>query len=329
MHIVSKPSVALVALAMSLLCACGGRHETTEVYILVTTNTKIPYWQEAAEGLRAAARDLGVKSEMVGPDTYDPKAEKEEILKLPQRKIPPAGVLVSAADPELMREAIDSVAAAGIPVVTIDSDSPKSKRLTFIGTNNYVAGQMSGELLAKELNGKGNVVLFSIPGQANVDERFEGFKRVLSRNPGIKILQVINIAGDPTKAFDGTQSVIEKGKTAPDAFVCLEALSCTEVANVLDRAGMRDKTVIAMDAPEGTLNWMRKGMIRATIAQKPYTMAYYGTRVLDDFHHAKPSGDTSPVQGSRSLVPVFMDTGATLVDKSNMAAFTGAAAPAR
>jgi ribose transport system substrate-binding protein len=323
MHIVNKPSVTLVAVAISLLCACGGgRHETTEVYILVAANTRIAYWQEAAEGLRTAARELGVKSEMVGPETYDPKAEKEEFLKVVHRQVSPAGILVSAADPELMREAIDSAAAAGIPVVTIDADSPRSKRLTFIGTNNYLAGQMIGELLAKELNGKGNVVLFSIPGQENLDERFEGCKRVLARNSGIKILQVIDIAGDPRKAFDGTQSLIAKGKTPPDAFVCLEALSCTEVADVLDRAGIRDKAVIAMDTQEGTLNWMRRGMIRATIAQKPYTMAYFGTRVLDDFHHAKSSGDASSVQGSRSQVPVFMDTGATLVDKSNMASFT-------
>jgi ribose transport system substrate-binding protein len=329
MHIVSRPSVALASVAMSLLCACGGRHETTEVYILVTTNTKIPYWQEAAEGLRAAARDVGVKSEMVGPDTYDPKAEKEEFMSLLHRKITPAGILVSAADPEMMREAIDASAAAGIPVVTIDSDSPKSKRLTFIGTDNYLAGQMSGELLAKELNGKGSVVLYTIPGQGNLDERLEGFKRVLARNPGIKILQVINIAGDPTKAFDGTQSLIEKGKTPPDAFVCLEALSCIEVANVLDRAGLRGKTVIAMDTAEGTLNWMSKGMIRATIAQKPFTMAYFATRVLDGFHHDKPTGDASPVQGNRALVPVFMDTGATLVDKSNMASFARPAPAAK
>jgi ribose transport system substrate-binding protein len=329
MHIVGKPSGALVTVAMSLLCACGGgRHEATEVYVLVITNTRIAYWQEAAEGLQAAARDLGVKAEMAGPETYDPKAEKQELLNVIHRKITPAGVLVSAADPELMREAIDSVAAAGIPVITIDSDSPKSKRLTFIGTNNYEAGQMSGELLAKELNGKGTVVVYSIPGQGNLDERFEGWKRVMARNPGIKLLQVMNMAGDPTKAFDGTQSLVEKGKTPPDAFVCLEALSCIEVANVLDRAGIRNKTVIAMDTQEGTLNWMRQGMIRATIAQKPFTMAYFGTRVLDDFHHNKPAGDANSVQSNRSLMPVFMDTGATLVDKSNMASFTVAAPPA-
>jgi ribose transport system substrate-binding protein len=213
--------------------------------------------------------------------------------------------------------------------VTIDSDSPKSKRLTFIGTNNYMAGQMSGDLLVKELGGKGTVALYSIPGQANVDERMEGCKRVLARYPAIKILPIVDMAGDPAKAFDGTRNLIAPGKTAPDAFVCLEALSCKEVADVLDRAGIKGKTIIAMDTAEGTLEWMRKGVIRATIAQKPFTMAYFGTRVLDDFHHAKPTPDASSLQGTRSHVPVFVDTGAILVDKSNMAAFTVAAPPAR
>ena len=329
MHIITKPSVVLAVVAMSLLCACGGRHDAGETFVLVSANTKIAYWQEAAEGLRTAAREMGVNSEMVGPETYDPKAEKEEFLNVVHRKIPPAGILVSAADPELLRDAIDAASAAGIPVVTIDSDSPKSKRLTFIGTNNYVAGQMSGDLLVKELGGKGSVALYSIPGQANVDERVEGCKRVLARYPAIKILPVVDMAGDPAKAFDGTRNLIAQGKTAPDAFVCLEALSCKEVADVLDRAGIKGKTIIAMDTAEGTLEWMRKGVIRATIAQKPFTMAYFGTRILDDFHHSKPTPDASSLQGTRSHVPVFVDTGATLVDKSNMAAFTVAAPPAR
>ena len=315
------PAVAVAAVAMVMASGCGGRHESTEEYVLVTTNTKIAYWQEAAEGLRAAARDLGVRADMVGPETYDPKAEKEEFLRVVQRKITPAGILVSAADPEVMRDAIDTAAAAGIPVVTIDSDSPKSKRLTFIGTNNYEAGQMSGDLLVKELHGKGTVVIYSMPGQSNVDERFEGCKRVLARNPEIKVVQVINIAGDPTKAFDGTMNLVGAGKTVPDAFLCLEAMSCAEVADVLDRSSIKGKAIIAMDTQEGTLDWMRKGMIRSTIAQRPYTMAYFGVRLLDDFHHVKPGGNAESAKGGRAQVPVFMDTGATLVDPSNMAAF--------
>jgi ribose transport system substrate-binding protein len=309
-----KLSISLAVLAASLLVACGGRHETAETYVLVATNTAIPYWKEAAQGLQAAARELGVKWEMVGPETYDPKAEKEEFLRLVARPEKPAGILVSAADPTLMQDAIDTAVSAGIPVVTIDSDSPKSKRLTFIGTNNYQAGQTAAEVLVSALKGKGNVVVYTMPGQANLDERLEGYKRVLARNPGMKIVQVVDIAGDPKRAYDATEELAKKG--APDAFICLEALSCAEVADVLDRANIRDKTVIAMDTMEGTVNWMKKGMIRATIAQRPWTMAYFGARMLDSFHHNKPSADTS---GSHTPAPNFVDTGATLVDKSNLA----------
>lgn len=325
MRISGRRSSFLVALAASLLCGCGARHEATENYILVAANTRIAYWQDAAQGLQAAARELGVRSEMVGPENYDPKAEKEGFVNAAHRQTPPSGILVSAADPGLMRDTIDSAVASGIPVITIDADSPNSKRLTFIGTNNYQAGQTGGEILVKQLQGKGNVVVYTMPGQENLDERLEGYKRVLARSPSIKIVQIVDIAGDPSKAFDATQGLVGKGKVAPDGFVCLEALSCAEVADVLDRNGIRGKTVIAMDTNEGTINWLKKGVIQATIAQKPYTMAYFGMRLLDSFHHNKP-GNTDARSG-RSSVPIFIDTGATLVDKANLAAFAPSAAP--
>jgi ribose transport system substrate-binding protein len=310
--------LALAAGTILFQCACSGgaRHESTEVYDLVTANTHIAYWEEASAGLAAAAKDLGVRAETIGPDTYDPQAEKDALLKALHQNLKPAGFLVSAADPDLMRDAIDEAVAAGIPVITIDADSPKSKRQFFIGTNNYQAGQMGGEIVAKELNGKGNVVVFSLPAQANQDERLEGYKRAFARQPGIKVTQVVDVHGEPAKVFDMTRELTSK-KDAPDAFVCLESQSCAEIADALDRANVRGKTIVAMDTIDNTLSWIQKGMIRATIAQKPYTMAYYGLRAIDDLHHNKPSS----LDGNRSYVPMFMDTGVTVVDKSNVAAF--------
>jgi ribose transport system substrate-binding protein len=299
---------------MLVLSACGGgRHESTESYALVTANTRIAYWQEASAGLMDAAKELGVRAEVVGPEGFDPKAEKEEFLRVVARKVAPSGILVSAADGELMRDAIDSAVAAGIPVVTIDSDSPKSKRLTFVGTNNYEAGMIGGELLAKELKGKGVVAVYTIAGQENLGERLEGYKRALAQSPGIRIVQVIDIKGESAAAFDATESLVAK-VPIPDAFVCLEALSCTEVADVLTRRNVTGKTIIAMDTGKSTLTWVQKGTIRATIAQRPYAMAYYGLRVLDDLHHNRPA---QPARG----LPKFIDTGTTLVDQSNVASF--------
>ncbi|HEV3199532.1 MAG TPA: substrate-binding domain-containing protein [Bryobacteraceae bacterium] len=309
------------------LSACGGsRHGPTEKYYLVAANTKHGYWQTAMAGLDSGARLLGVPAEMVGPDTYDPKAEAEAFRDVVSKK--PSGILVSVADPTVMKDPIDAAVAQGIPVITIDADAPASKRLTFIGTNNYQAGLMGGRVLAERLNGKGNVIVYTTPGQTNLDERLQGYQNILSNHPQIKIVRIVNDKADPRTAFDTTTEIVES-KSTPDAFVCLASTSCQEVADVLDRRKVSGKIVIAMDTDPNTLTWIQKGAIAATIAQKPYTMAHFGVSLLDSLYHEKlPRLDVNWTQDTRSPLPVFVDTGATLIDKSNVEEFLKAQTPA-
>jgi len=318
-------SLSLIAAGLTG-CGGGSRHESTEVYYLIVANVKIAYWQEAAVGMSEAAKALGVRYEVAGPDTYDPKAEKEVFDRIVNRSPTPAGILVSVANPEVLGPSIDAAVAKGIPVITLDADAPKSKRLFFIGTDNYDVGQMGGQLVADALKGRGNVAVYTMPGQANLDQRLDGYKRAFSRYPDIKIIQTIDVKGDPVAAFDGTKTLLGAA-VKPDAFVCLEALACQEVADVLDREKISGKLVMAMDTNPGTMDWIKKGVIRATIAQKPYTMAYYGLRLADDLHHNKPSGmGEDHSNDTRSPVPHHVDTGVTMVDKNNIEEFVGARA---
>jgi ribose transport system substrate-binding protein len=104
--------------------------------------------------------------------------------------------------------------------------------------------------------------------------------------------------------------------------VCLEARACPEVAEVLSRNKITGKTIVAMDTDARTLEWIQKGLIAATIAQKPYTMAYFGVVALDQLRHYKlPSLEVNWAQDTRSPLPSFIDTGATLIDKNNVEAF--------
>lgn len=270
---------------------------------------------------------MKVQAQMVGPDTYDRKAQQEEFQRIVARK--PAGILISVADPDLLKGDIDAAIAAGIPVVTMDSDAPTSQRLMFVGTNNYQAGLMGGRLLAKQLNGRGNVVVLTIPTQANLKERLHGYQDALAETPQISIVQTLDMQGNAAMAFDKTMEVIEAGKVKVDAFVCLEANSGKEVAEVLNRKKLQGKTVIAMDTDDGTLDWIDKGLIAATIGQKPYTMAYYGLKVLDDLHHYPPK----PLAGNwaqnlLSPIPNVIDTGATLIDRNNLGEMRKAATKA-
>ena len=117
---------------------CTEPTRSTETYILVAANTRIPYWQSALDGLNRAATEMKVTVYMVGPKRYDPKAERDELLSAIQEK--PSGILISAADATLLTADINSASQQGIPVITIDADAPASKRLFFIGSDNYRPG---------------------------------------------------------------------------------------------------------------------------------------------------------------------------------------------
>lgn len=313
--------LALVIVVVAAAGCGGGDFRKTERYYLVANNTGIPYWQAARAGLVKAATEIGVGAEMVGPENYDPAAQKqamEELINATADKLP-AGILVSPADPDMMAPVIDSAIAKGVNVVTVDSDAPKSKRLTFVGIDNYGVGSQLAEMTAKQLQNAGNVIVFTIAGQTNLEERLRGARDIFAQFPAVKIIDVVDIKGNGAVAFDLTKEILEKRRRSVDAFLCLEMIACPEVAEVLSRNNARDKIVIAMDTPVRTLEWIQHGLIQATVAQRPYTMTYIGLRMLADYYKYKPSA----IEHERivATVPAYVDTGATVVTKANVERF--------
>ncbi len=314
------------ALLLLLNSCAGSAHAPEEKYILVADNTKIPYWQLASQGIARAAAEMKVHQDVQGPDGHDPQGEHDAFKRAVAMK--PSGILVSATDASILTPDINAALDQNIPVITIDSDAPESKRLFFVGTDNYNAGLIGGHMAAKLLNNKGNVVIFTIPSQSNLKDRLQGYQSAFADHTEVKVMQVIDMNGNSDVAFDSTKKLLD-GKTKVDAFICLEAIACPAVADVVNRANMAGKvTIIAMDTDPLTVDWINKGVISATITQKPYTMAYYGTKLLDDLHHHPPS----PLAGEWnknifSPIPTFVDTGTFVVDKTNVGSLAKAPAP--
>ena len=319
MRIVSWSSLLLAAVPAGFLvltgCA-GAAHEPAEKYILVADNSKIPYWQAAVQGLHRAAGEMKVKSELQGPENHDPQGERDAFRRAVAEK--PTGILVSPTDATLLGPEINAAIDQNIPVITIDSDAPESKRLFFVGTDNYNTGVMGGKMAAKLLNGKGNIVFFTINGQGNLKDRLQGYQAAFAEHTDVKTMQIIDMNGNSDIAFDSAKKLLDS-KAKVDAFVCLEALSCSAVADVVSRSGMGGKvTIVAMDTDPGTVEWINKGVISATIAQKPFTMAYYGTKLLDDLHHHPLSTLSGWDKNVFSPIPSFVDTGTFIVNKANV-----------
>jgi ribose transport system substrate-binding protein len=300
-------------------------HSKKDTYYLVANNLKLPYWKTVKDGFMKAATQYGVTGYVAGPDNYDPKAELESFTKAASYH--PAGIIVSVADASLMRDEINSAIAAGTPVITVDSDAPLSNRLYFIGTNNTAVGRLGGQRLIEKLHGKGNVVFYTITGQPNLEERMKGYKDVLADHPGIKIVDTFDTKGDAGIAFDQTEVYMAKsGADKVDAFVALESAAGKSIAEVLKRDKGTDRTLIAMDVDEDTLNLIKDGSVDSAISQKPYTMGYVGLKALDEIHHNKPVGGfrNNYAVDPFAPFPSFVDTGTALIDKVNVDQYLGA-----
>lgn len=311
--------IALATVALGLVATTGCQHHSkSETFYLISTNLRLPYWKTVYQGFTNAAQEYNVTARLDGPDTYDSQAELDAFKKAVAAK--PAGILVSVADAVAMRADITSAIEAGIPVITVDSDAPLSARLYFIGTNNVEAGHLGGQRLVEKMNGKGNVVFFSISGQPNEEERLKGYKDVLGQHSGIKVEDVFDTKGDPGTAFDQTEQYLAKtGADKVDAIVCLESASAKAVSDVLKRHNNTNIVLIAMDVQPETLSLIKDGTIAATVSQKPFTMGYVGLKALDEVHHHIPSPfRTNYRVDSFSKFPEFVDTGTAIVDKSNV-----------
>jgi ribose transport system substrate-binding protein len=325
MRALQRVATGVLALGVVLSTGCGARHSDKEVFYLIATNVNLPYWHTAAAGFKRSAAQYKVTARVVGPDTYDPKAELTELQNAVAAK--PSGILISVADASVLQPGIDAAVSAGIPVITMDSDAAGSRRLYFIGTNNLEAGQLGGKRVIAKLGGKGNVEFFTLSGQPNTDERLKGFKDTFASRPDIKIVDVVDIKGDARNAFDRAQQDLAlTGPKKIDAFICLEASSGKTVADAVKRAG-GGRELLAFDVDQDTLNAIKAGTIDATIAQKPFTMGWVGLKALDEVFHDPPQQLGKDYSAdSFAPYPVFVDTGTSLVDQSNVDLYIASAA---
>jgi ribose transport system substrate-binding protein len=321
----SKSIASMAVILSATFAACQEPyHQKEEQYYLISANINLPYWQEAEAGLRDAATGMGVKAEMDGPATLSPEEELDAFQKAVA--LHPAGILISVMSQQLLKPAIDSAVLQGIPVICIDADAPDSHRIMFVGTDNFRAGQESGKRMADILKGQGQVVIISIPGQLNLDERVRGVTDALKKYPGIKIAQTIDDKGDARNANDGISALLTK-KEKVDGVICLEASGGSGVAEAFHRLDLTGKiAIVSFDKDPETLDAIEKGWINATIVQKPYIMAYYGLKFADDLHHNAVHEFKDWRTAPAAPMPAWVDTGTATVDKSNLAAFREALA---
>ncbi len=279
-----------------------------------------PYWDVVKKGAEDAGKELGVKVTVFMPQKEDIPRQIETIetwISMGYK-----GIAVAPSDPEALVLPVNLAKEKDIPAITIDTDSPNSKRICYMGTDNYTAGKVAGEKMAEILGGKGKVAIATGSLTAmNSLERMRGFEDAIKKFPEIEIIKPILCD------YEETSRAVELAETAIlnnpdlDAFFCVYAFNGPSAAKAVKTAGKKGEIhIVSFDVTDEHLYLIDEGLIDATIAQKQYLMGYEGVKILHSINERGMEATLDSLPGNEDG-DCIIDTGVDVVTRENLAEY--------
>jgi ribose transport system substrate-binding protein len=288
-----------------------------ETYYMVTFLSGIEYWKGVYAGMQQAAKDLHVNTVYTGAAQYDINQEVTTLEQVIAKK--PAGIMVTAINAKALTPVINQAIAAGIPVITFDSDVPDSNRYAYLGTSNEEAGQNAAKYLGQQLGGSGQVAIVSTPGELNLDQRSQGFQEEMKKDyPNVQIVAEENGNSDQIKTAQVTSTLLQKYPNLSGVFAT-EADEGTGVATAVKEANKTSAIkIVSFDTNKSTLQQIKDGQVTATIAQGTWNMGYWGLMDAFAVHHDLLHPVSNWKTAHVDPVPPSVDTGVTVITKDNV-----------
>lgn len=303
-------AAAGAALLCLLLWGCGsgdsysaGQHTVA----LVAKSTETEFWLSVFAGAEAAATEYNLALTITGPETEEDYAAQNQMVA--DAVAAGAEALVfSAIDFENNAAAIDEAAQRGAKIVAIDSSVDSQMVSTYIGTDNYAAGQMAAQAALDRVTGplRVGIVNYDV-SSANGQEREEGARDLLSDSGRSEIVSVINTLAEAGHAREDTISLL---KAHPEINVLLAFNEPTSVgaAQAVEELGLSEAVfLVGFDSNVATVEGLQTGSVDALIVQNPYAMGYLGVESAYKL-----------LSGQGAGLAAVVDTSTQVVDRSNL-----------
>ncbi len=296
-------------LRLFLLTAASCAFAAGEKIAVIPKGTTHSFWKSVEAGAKKAGAELGVEIIWKGPLKEDDRAQQIGVV---QQFVSSgvSGIVLAPLDDTALRGPVKSAMDRKIPVVIFDSalkGEVGSDFVSYVATDNHRGGEMAGEELARLLGGKGKVVLLRYAeGSASTAQREAGFLDALRRHPGLELI-VENRFGGATisSAQDAAMNLIDKLREADGIFTPNESTTQGMLLALRQTGLVKKKVFVGFDTSPTLLTALKRGDIRALVAQNPTRMGYLGVATV--VKHLR--GET---------VEPAIDTGCALVTPDNL-----------
>ena len=303
-----------------MLAAAGinvAKTQADQTYYMVTFLAGISFWKDAYRGMQDAAEWLGVNVEYTGEEEYDITGEVAVLEQVIGTE--PDGIVVTVIEANAMQPTIDAAIDSGLPIVTFDSDSPLSKRYSFLGTGNYSAGVMAGRYIGPLAAG-GQAAVVTVPTQNNLAQRTAGFiDTITAEYPDVVTGDsfIVDNQNTSEQAASGLAALLQAEPGITGVFSS-NAQAAIGAARAITESGMGDQIAhIGFDFDAGTLDLIDSGELGATLAQGTWQMGFWGLA----FAYMVRNGSIKSVDDYNaagiSPLPPNVDTGVVVINQEN------------
>ncbi len=299
-----------VSLATVASAACGKKGGGKPTIAVVPKGTTHEFWKSVHAGAVKASKELDVDIVWKGPLKEDDlKAQIDVVQSFVAQGV--SGIVLAPLNDKGLTGSVKQAVEAKIPVVVFDSDLQGSDHKSFVATDNFAAGKIAGEAMAKLLGDKGKVVVLRYQeGSASTQKREDGFLDAIKAHAGIEVVSDNQYGGATTETASAASESLLGAKGAADGGVngifCPNESTTFGMLRALERANLAGKVkFIGFDSSPKLVEALGAGKIDGLVLQNPLNMGYLAVKTMAAIL-------------KNEKVEARIDTGAELVTKDDM-----------
>jgi ribose transport system substrate-binding protein len=260
------------------------------------------YWSIVKAGADAAAKELGVKVEVIGPNAETDIAGQASMME-DQIVKKVSALVVAPSQPSAAIATFDKADAAGIPVLLIDTNADWGKKKSFIGTGNEAGGAVGGAYIASKLQ-KGDkvAIIRGALGDGTHDDRTNGAKKAME-DAGLEIVTVQPADSDRNKGMSVMENILQANPDVKAVF-CSNDEMALGAERAVQQANKKSIIIVGFDASPDALKSILAGELAGSVAQSPFNIGKMGVEAAVKI----AKGET---------IEARIDTGTEMITKDN------------
>jgi len=285
----------------------GGGTVGADTYIpIISKGFQHQFWQAVKLGSENAAKEFGVKTNFIGPESESQVDKQIEMLDAELNKNPDAlcfAALDSKAAIPLLQKAKD----AGIPVIGFDSGVDSDIPVTTAATDNLAAAGEAADKMAELIGNKGEValVVHDQTSRTGIDRRDGFLNRMKEKHPDIQVVDTQYGGGDQLKSTDLTKAIIQGHPNLKGIFGANEGSIIGVLNGVKELKKEGQIVVIGYDSGQQQIDAIKAGTEAGAITQDPIGIGYKCVEAA-----------VKALKGEQ--LPKTIDTGFHWYDKTNI-----------